>query len=221
MFRSLKEFRDYTLHAKDKQLNASKDILFDDRNWVIRYLVVDPHRWLPGSRKVLLSPLSIYHADWNKGSIYLDLTEQQIKNSPALDENEPVSREYEKGFFRYYGYGFYWMGSGLWGTLQRPDPIVNEDDHNLSEIEENNHLRSFKEILNYSIEAENVNIGTVVDFAFSPREWGVDFLIVRSNDNDKRLLRTDLIDKIDCESKTILLNKSAEAVEKTLDEAVA
>ena len=45
--------REYKLLASDGEIGAVKDVLFDDRTWTARWLVVDTGLWLFG-RKVLL-----------------------------------------------------------------------------------------------------------------------------------------------------------------------
>jgi len=45
--------REYKILASDGEIGAVKDLLFDDRTWTARWLVVDTGSWLFG-RKVLL-----------------------------------------------------------------------------------------------------------------------------------------------------------------------
>ena len=55
MLRSFKELRSYDLQATDGKVGSVKDAYFDDREWIIRYFVVDTGGWILG-RKVLLAP---------------------------------------------------------------------------------------------------------------------------------------------------------------------
>jgi len=54
MLHSIKQLRGIRLGASDGVIGQLKDFYFDDRNWVVRYLVADTGNWLPG-RKVLLT----------------------------------------------------------------------------------------------------------------------------------------------------------------------
>ena len=63
MLRTAKELIGYTIRALDDDVGHVDDFYFDDRYWLIRYLVVDTGGWLSG-RKVLLSPLTIGQPDW-------------------------------------------------------------------------------------------------------------------------------------------------------------
>jgi len=54
MLRSIDELRGYTLMAQDGEIGRCKDFLLEDSSWVVRYMVADTNKWLPG-RKVLVS----------------------------------------------------------------------------------------------------------------------------------------------------------------------
>ena len=81
--------------ATDGELGPIKDILFDDRTWKVRYFVVNTSKWLIG-RKVLLSPSSFAPLGTrDDGLFYVNLTRDEVKDSPPLDFHQPVSRQYE------------------------------------------------------------------------------------------------------------------------------
>jgi len=48
----------YAIDASDGEIGTVADFLFDDRTWLVRWLVVDTGTWLTG-RKVLLHPVVI------------------------------------------------------------------------------------------------------------------------------------------------------------------
>ena len=53
MLRKLRELRTYRLHATDGDIGHLEQFYFDDRDWKIRYFVVDIGTWLHG-KKVLM-----------------------------------------------------------------------------------------------------------------------------------------------------------------------
>lgn len=120
MLRSLNEIIHYQLKGIVDEIGHCKDFLFDDQNWVVRYMIVDNHKWLPGGREVLISPISLGEPDWKNKQFPLLLSREGIEKSPLLEEHKPVSQQYETAFFNYYGYGYYWMGSGPWGAYTKP-----------------------------------------------------------------------------------------------------
>src|SRR6185503_16405322 len=53
--RSAKEVMGYHIHAQDDEIGHVEDLIVDEQDWAVRYLVVDTRNWLPG-KKVLLAP---------------------------------------------------------------------------------------------------------------------------------------------------------------------
>ena len=114
MLFSVRELQGFGIEATDGGIGRIDELLFDDERWVVRYVVVDTGKWLPG-RRVLISPISIEFADKARGVVALHLDKNRIRDSPDLDADAPVSRQREVEFYAYYGYGPYWAGPGLWG----------------------------------------------------------------------------------------------------------
>ncbi|HSY27923.1 MAG TPA: PRC-barrel domain-containing protein, partial [Burkholderiaceae bacterium] len=94
MLRSMNDLKDYTIHATDGNIGHVKDFYFDDKRWVIRYLIVDTGSWL-SSRKVLISPIAIGKPNWRERMLPVSITKEQVKNSPDIDTAKPVSRQHE------------------------------------------------------------------------------------------------------------------------------
>jgi len=107
------------VEATDGDVGKVKDIYFDDHRWAVRYPVVETGSWLAG-RKVLISPISVKSIDREKNIARVGLTQQQVRASPNIDTDKPVSRQHERDFFDYYGYPYYWSGPRLWGTASYP-----------------------------------------------------------------------------------------------------
>ena len=65
MIRSAHELKGYSVNALDGEVGEAKDFLFDDRKWVIRYMVVGAGGWLTG-RRLLLRPDCLGKPRWAK-----------------------------------------------------------------------------------------------------------------------------------------------------------
>jgi hypothetical protein len=102
----------FVLRATDGDIGAVEDFYFDDDNWTVRYLVADTQKWIPG-RKVLISPISLGNVDAEQKQVSVNLTREQIKNSPDIDTHKPISRQHETAVYNYYGYPYYWSGPYL------------------------------------------------------------------------------------------------------------
>lgn len=105
--RSTDEVRGYRIRATDDGVGHVEDFIVDEGNWSIRYMVVDTRNWLPG-RKVLVSPNWIAGVEWVQSEVAVDLTREQVKNSPAYDPSLPVNRAYEERLYDFYGRPAYW-----------------------------------------------------------------------------------------------------------------
>jgi uncharacterized protein YrrD len=179
----------FTLGATDGDIGEIKDVYFDDERWVIRYLVVDTGKWLPG-RKVLISPMAVRTTEWVQQRVDVGLTRQQVQNSPDIDANKPVSRQMEEAYFTYFGYPYYWAGPGLWGASAYPivpppiSPELRGADTSTGTIEEktaahqDSHLRSTREVIGYPIEAVDGTVGHIENFLFDEQSWQILYIEV-------------------------------------------
>jgi hypothetical protein len=82
--RSAREVEGYHVAAADGDIGHVDDFLIDDRDWAIHLLGIETGNWLPG-RKVVISPAWLRGVDWAGQRIRVDLTRQQIKDSPEYD----------------------------------------------------------------------------------------------------------------------------------------
>ena len=93
--------------ANDGRLGTVSDFLFDDASWLVRWLVVETGKWLSG-RKVLLPPSVLGHLDPKGHEFSVELTMQQVKDSPDIDIDRPVSRQMEANIYDHDGWTPYW-----------------------------------------------------------------------------------------------------------------
>ena len=172
----------FAIHGTDGEIGEVKEFYFDDETWTIRYLVVETGTWL-NERRVLIAPVSLLKPDWAKRIFPLNLTKEQIKHSPPIDIDKPVSRQQELDLYNHYPWGNYWGAGFYGGGMEPPASIWNEvlkreDDAKKKEIAGDRHLRSTKEVGDYDIEAEDGKFGKVVDFLVDDVTWKIDFIIV-------------------------------------------
>jgi hypothetical protein len=109
MYRSIKELSGYELATREGAFGKCKDALFDDEKWAVRYLDVDTGKWLSG-RRVLVSPISLGQPNWENRSIPTNLTKKQIEESPGLETDAPVSKQWEQRYYSFYGWPHYSVG---------------------------------------------------------------------------------------------------------------
>lgn len=217
MFISLKSIIGHKVVAIDGELGIVSDLLFSEKNGAIRYFVIDPQRWNPLSQRVLISPVSVYYINVENKQVFLSITQEQVKSSPGVEEHETVSRHFEAKLYQHYGYGYYWMGTDLWGISSDPMMLkgsINDDQQTDSEtIEADIDLRSVNEVTRYSCTAADESQHGFADIITNTRRWSIPYFVV---DIEAELLHNNLavvkwqaIDKISWKSQSvsIKLNK--------------
>jgi sporulation protein YlmC with PRC-barrel domain len=236
MMRSMKDLENYAIGASDGPIGEVSDFFFDDEAWVIRYLVVETGSWL-NSRRVLISPISIRHANWSERLLPVAITQSQVRNSPDIDTHKPVSRQHETEFLGYYGYPAYWGGEGLWGeglypyallpgypvdteflVEQHPrdrDPEAEMRAERARQAQRDPHLRSCKAVIGYHIHAIDGEIGHVEDLLVDEETWAVRFLVVNTSNwwlGHKVLVATRWIDGVHWSDESVSVDLSRQSV---------
>lgn len=217
MLRSIKELHNYVLHAEDGEIGRCKDFLFDDRFWTIRYMVADTGKWLPG-RKVIVSPISLGEPDWKSRVFPVRLSKKRIENAPGLDENAPVSRQYEISWTQYYGWPHYWGGTHVWGSYHLPGLLYEEKlpQKKIVQIDAgDDHLRSVDEVTGYHIQATDHKIGHVEDFIVDSETWTIRYMVVDLLNwlpGRKVLVAPDWISSLDWAERKVFVDLTKEEV---------
>lgn len=161
-----------------------RDFVFDQKNWTIRYVVVDTGGFL-SHNEVILSPFVFENPEFGFFREHMPtvLSKEWIEASPPVDSNAPISREYEAELARHYRYPIYWTGAGLWGigsypVAEIPDPEEKaRHEEKMGEIADNR-LRSCKEISGYEVYADSEEIGVVDDFIVQTGTWQIRYFVV-------------------------------------------
>jgi uncharacterized protein YrrD len=213
-----KTLKGYKLDSKDGEVGKVKDFYFDDKHWTIRYLVADTGNWLAG-RQVLISPLVLIIADKEEKNIGVNLTKKQIENSPSLNSDKPVSKQFEEDLHGYYGWPAYWSGSEMWGDY----PYVNHDSYEWKAPGENKktwdpNLRSSSFITGQKILATDGELGHVDDFIIDDVTWAIRYLIIDTANwwaGKKVLVSPHWIDHISWEDLKVAVNLTRESIKKS------
>ena len=161
---TVKTLKGYKLDSLDGEIGKVKEFYFDDHYWTIRYLVADSGK--RSSKQVLISPYALRAVNEKEQNISINLTKKQIEDSPSLDVDKPVSRQFEVDYYGYYGWPAYWMGPNQWG----PYPYIERDREKWKELTKmgekwwDPHLRSTNAVSGYHVQASDGEIGNVEDF---------------------------------------------------------
>jgi len=210
-----KALKGYSLRSLDGDIGSASEFFFDDQFWTIRYLIANTASWLSG-RKVLISPYALTGVSQNDQEVSVSLTRKQVENSPSIDTDEPVSRQYEGAYNSYYGYPNYWGGPYLWGCY----PYLERDRarwglSNSNEPGWDPHLRSTHEVTGYNLLALDGEIGHVDDFIIDDETWTIRYLIVATRNwwpGRKVLISPKWIQNVSWEEREVAIDLSREAI---------
>jgi hypothetical protein len=104
---SVAEFKGYIVHALDGDIGHVENLLADDANWDIRYLVIATRNWWPG-KVVQLAPYAVNEIDWFGERINMNVTRDQVRSAPAWDPLAMANEVSEGQLHRHFG----WPGYG-------------------------------------------------------------------------------------------------------------
>jgi hypothetical protein len=173
----MKGLSDFAIGATDDEIGKVHSFLFDGQSWAIRYLVADTGTWLPG-RKVLIAVTALGQPNWEGRVFPVALTKDQVKGSPDIDTDKPVSRQREIELHQYYGWAPYW-GAGYGvpvGGAPVPPPVDPDKAKEAAKGDPN--LRSTREVRGYRIHASDGEMGHVEDFVASDEDWVIRYLVI-------------------------------------------
>ncbi|MGA3008093.1 MAG: PRC-barrel domain-containing protein [Opitutaceae bacterium] len=226
MLQNIKELYGNKLAALDGDIGQVKDFYFDDKAWVVRYLVANTGTWLTG-RLVLLSPHAFGKLDHYQKTLHVKLLKKQIEDSPAIESHQPVSRQYEIEYYRYYGWPDYWNGGAMWGVGGYPQvtpPSKDKREAPLPDHRDDKHLRSAQAITDYHIQTTDGPIGHVSGFMVDDRSWAIRELAVETGhwySGKEILISPGKVERISYEDSTVFVNLTKADLEQTAENEVA
>jgi sporulation protein YlmC with PRC-barrel domain len=100
--RSFKEVKGYHILATDGKLGHVEDIIVDDLDWQMVYLVIDTSNWRPWSKKVILSVNWLEDISYVSREVSVNVHTDIIKDAPELDVSKPVEEAFERALHDYY-----------------------------------------------------------------------------------------------------------------------
>jgi hypothetical protein len=218
MLHTIKEFERLKIDAADGSIGFVYDFYFDDVTWTTRYLVVDTGKWLTG-RRVLVSPYSIKNSDFKNKQLSVTLKKEQIKNSPNISDDEPVSRQHEQVLTEYYGWPVYWtVDPSLQAMVAMKEDEIKTDQEKKGDP----HLRSIREVRNYDVQVLEGEIGIIDSFIVDDESWIIKYLVLDTRKwlhwlpgGKFVLISPEWIESIDYKQSKVFLEVDKEAIENS------
>jgi hypothetical protein len=190
MLNNLKELLGFELWADEDSLGRVDDFYFDDSSWTIRYLVVDTQDWWEGGRRILVALAALSQSpDWINRRLFTRLSREEIKRSPDIDLEQPISRREEENLSSYFRWPAYWTGAETWtgpfgqilsGPIAWAEAVRAEAEQEAlsgEQLAKNYHLYSALEVENYRIGTLEGESGYAEDFIFDAGDWILRYLV--------------------------------------------
>jgi hypothetical protein len=214
MIRTIKQIRGRTLAARDGHIGKVTDLFFDDAFWHVRYVVVATESdW--EQRTVLIAPEAVQPADWTDEHFPVDLTVEQVRNSPRVETDQPVSRRREQELRSYYGWPIYWDAAlGAGGVIAGVPPLLPVEKPK-KQPPGNPHLRSAQNTLGYHLEATDGAIGHVDEFLVDERSWQIRYLVIDTRNwlpGRKVVIAPAWIEATDWVRRRLVVNLTRDAI---------
>lgn len=233
MLRSIKDLEGFAVEATDGPIGQVDDFYFDDEAWVVRYLIVETGDWL-ASRKVLISPIAMGKPNWTERLLPVSIMKKQVKDSPDIDTEKPVSRQHELQYGSYYGYPNYWGGGGYWGGALVPGLMMTgygrfgttlglhtarqsaQARAESADLQsEDAHLRSCRAVMKYHVHASDGDLGHVAGLIVDDETWAIRYLIVDTSNwwlGHQVLIAPQWIDAVRWSDEKVALNMTRQAI---------
>lgn len=207
MIQNIKNLYGSKLTAPDGDVGHVKDFYFDPATWALRYLVVETGAWLTG-RLVLLSPPAFGHFAPDGKTLLVNLTRRQIEDSPPLELHQPVTRQYETKYFRYYGRPPYWNAPA---AAARPDGVLPPAQLASSapfpgQSSGEKPLLSTLAVAGYSLQAVGGLVGQINGFLVDDWNWTIRQIIIEVGHwfSDREVkVPVGRVDRINLEESTV------------------
>lgn len=213
MLHSMKALHGHTLEAIDGSIGQIQAFYFDDITWTVRYVVVDTGTWLPG-RRVLLAPTAFGQISPETYQLPVNLSQEQIEQSPDIDTDQPVSRQHEAALHAYYEWPVYWgaLGSDSAGAAALPPPAMADAE---ASEQADPTLRSTEEVIDYYIHARDGDLGHVADFLVDDASWTIRYLVIDTRNwwpGKKVLVSPEWITEISWGEAKVYVDLTQEAI---------
>jgi hypothetical protein len=205
------------MEARDGDGGRVDDVYFDDQSWTVRYLVLKTDDWLSG-RKVLIAPLALLEDGGLTGVFRVNLTQDQIRNSPDIETDKPVSRQQEIELYGHYSWKGYWESGFYAQGVGEIKEVRNIPQNVRSGGAVDLHLRATSYVTGFHVHGTDGEFGYICNFVIDDRTWKMLNLVVDTGHlpvGKKVLVAVDHIIQLQWNDSEIYLNETKTDIEKS------
>lgn len=224
MLSSLRDVKNTKIIAGGDEVGRASDMIFDAKEWTLRYVVIDLGGWLKNKKAVI--PLSLFkkEIDWSKTSITLDTSKEKLEAMPSPDSVDLITEEHEDEVHRYFGVPPYWAV----GVTASMVPGFTPEDKQADIADESEEASKFRRkgkgeklisgagLIGFKINTVDGEIGPLKDLVFDSENRKIHYLVIyaRNITPEREVILTTLFVKsidrkdssifVDCESERIV-----------------
>lgn len=205
MLWSLKKLLKYTLLTTDGKHEHVVTTLFDEAAWALRYLIVKPEGFSP--TPVMIAVTAMNAPNWVAGSLPLELTMEQVNNSPTIVMNMLMTPSTQKRLNECYALYQYWALSG-YASSSLPLALIASPEIRQPETTT---FRDMRDLLTMTITAHDGTVGTVDDVMMDDEIWAIRSVVVNGNSGElgkSALIPPELIEAVDWQEQTMTVDVS-------------
>ena len=168
---------------------------------------------------MLISPYALNSVIKSEKHLSVDLTKKQIKDSPSLNSDKPVSGQFEESYYEYYGWPMYRSGPNMWGANHYIERNREKwGKFNRGEKAWDRHLRSTHAVSGYHLQALDGEIGHVEDFIIDDETWAIRYLVVGTRNwwpGKKVLVSPQWIERVSWNESKVFVNLDRETIKQS------
>ena len=210
MLQGVRALVGFAVHATDGAIGTVKDVYFDDHLWIIRYVVVETGPALK-RRSVLLAPVALKPPQWQGHTLLVSLTREQVRKSPDINTDKPVSRQQETELSEYFGWPPLTGPSSpsINERVDLPEPVAEAGRVPAEKSKGDPNLRSANEVVGYHVQATDAQAGKVKDIIINDTKWVIRYLLIDAGHwiiPKLVLISPEWVDRISWEEKRVLLD---------------
>jgi len=101
--RIFNEIRSYYINAIDERFGHIDDLIIDDEEWTIMYVIISTKNIVPWGKDVMLPVEMINEISYFEKEAVINLPKETIKNAPEYKPAMAINAEYEKVLYDFYG----------------------------------------------------------------------------------------------------------------------
>ena len=145
------------------------------------------------------------------------LTKDQIKQSPDMSTDIPVSRQEEIKLHEHYTWVPYWAAPPP-GVAPPVELLKDEKEEKIELQHADPHLRSVREVTGYHIQASDGEIGHVEEFIVDDEDWFIRYMVIDTRNwlpGRKVLVSPGWIDQISWRESKVFVDLPKELIKKS------